>query len=95
MNKLSSIKTQLPYDFYSLDYCKPKTIVNSAENIGEVLRGDRIENSLYVFHMREVKLCNYVCRINLDKMSAKNCKESQERNSSQRSHNEKTYFLSN
>jgi transmembrane 9 superfamily protein 2/4 len=48
VNKLSSIKTQLPYDFYSLDYCKPKTIVNSAENLGEVLRGDRIENSPYV-----------------------------------------------
>jgi transmembrane 9 superfamily protein 2/4 len=48
VNKLSSIKTQLPYDYYSLDYCKPAEIVNSAENLGEVLRGDRIENSPYV-----------------------------------------------
>jgi len=75
VNKLSSIKTQLPYDYYSLNYCKPKTIVNSAENLGEVLRGDRIENSPYVFHMREEKLCNYVCRIKLDAKSAKNFKE--------------------
>jgi hypothetical protein len=47
VNKLSSIKTQLPYDYYFLDYCKPKAIKNSAENLGEVLRGDRIENSVY------------------------------------------------
>ena len=47
VNKLSSIKTQLPYDYYFLDYCKPEAIKNSAENLGEVLRGDRIENSVY------------------------------------------------
>lgn len=48
VNKLTSIKTQLPYTYYSLPYCKPKEIVDSAENLGEVLRGDRIENSPYV-----------------------------------------------
>jgi transmembrane 9 superfamily member 2/4 len=47
VNKLSSIKTQLPYDYYFLDYCKPEAIKNSAENLGEVLHGDRIENSVY------------------------------------------------
>jgi Endomembrane protein 70 len=48
VNKLTSIKTQLPYSYYSLPYCKPNVIVDSAENLGEVLRGDRIENSPYV-----------------------------------------------
>ena len=47
VNKLTSIKTQLPYEYYSLDYCKPQKIENVAENLGEVLRGDRIENSPY------------------------------------------------
>lgn len=47
MNKLSSTKTQLPYDYYFLKYCKPSKILNNAENLGEVLRGDRIENSVY------------------------------------------------
>lgn len=47
VNKLSSTKTQLPYDFYFLNYCKPSKIMNSAENLGEILRGDRIENSVY------------------------------------------------
>lgn len=52
VNKLTSTKTQLPYSYYSLPYCKPDRIVDSAENLGEVLRGDRIENSPYV-----VSLC--------------------------------------
>ncbi|KAI3773331.1 hypothetical protein L1987_47856 [Smallanthus sonchifolius] len=47
VNKLSSIKTQLPYDYYYLKYCKPDQIRNTMENIGAVLRGDRIENSMY------------------------------------------------
>ena len=47
VNKLSSVKNQLPYEYYSLPYCRPEKIVQSAENLGEVLRGDRIENSLY------------------------------------------------
>ncbi|XP_062087679.1 transmembrane 9 superfamily member 7 [Humulus lupulus] len=76
VNKLSSTKTQLPYDFYYLKYCKPKKILNSAENLGEVLRGDRIENSVYVFKMREEKSCTVACgRIKLDAEAAKNFKE--------------------
>lgn len=47
VNKLTSTKTQLPYSYYSLPYCQPERIVDSAENLGEVLRGDRIENSPY------------------------------------------------
>jgi transmembrane 9 superfamily protein 2/4 len=47
VNKLTSVHTQLPYRFYSLPFCTPKTIIDKVENIGEILRGDRIENSLY------------------------------------------------
>ena len=47
MNKLTSTKTQLPYEYYSMPYCRPEKIMPSAENLGEVLRGDRIENSPY------------------------------------------------
>lgn len=56
VNKLSSIKNQLPYEYYSLPYCRPEKIVQSAENLGEVLRGDRIENSLYQVRRAEVAL---------------------------------------
>ncbi|KAH7574042.1 hypothetical protein JRO89_XS03G0243700 [Xanthoceras sorbifolium] len=75
VNKLTSTKTQLPYSFYSIPYCRPKKIVDSAENLGEVLRGDRIENSPYAFKMREPQMCNTVCRIKLDAKTAKAFKE--------------------
>ncbi|CAL5048978.1 unnamed protein product [Urochloa decumbens] len=75
VNQLSSIKTQLPYSYYSLPFCKPGTIVDSAENLGEVLRGDRIENSLYVFEMMEPKMCHIVCKIAPNQEEAQDLKE--------------------
>ncbi|AES59111.1 putative nonaspanin (TM9SF), major facilitator superfamily domain-containing protein [Medicago truncatula] len=76
VNKLSSTKTQLPYTYYSLPYCTPEKILDSAENLGEVLRGDRIENSRYVFKMREPQMCNVVCKkLKLDAKTAKAFKE--------------------
>lgn len=75
VNKLTSTKTQLPYSYYSLPYCTPKQIVDSAENLGEVLRGDRIENSPFEFHMREPQMCNVVCHIVLNAKNAKALKE--------------------
>ncbi|KAL3533073.1 hypothetical protein ACH5RR_006594 [Cinchona calisaya] len=75
VNKLTSTKTQLPYSYYSLPYCAPKTIVDSAENLGEVLRGDRIENSPYVFKMRQPQMCNVVCHVVLNAKTAKEFKE--------------------
>eukprot|EP00250_Pteridium_aquilinum_P014741 c22170_g2_i1 orf=115-1797(+) len=77
VNKLTSTKTQLPYVYYDLPYCKPAKVVNSAENLGEVLKGDRIENSPYVFQMREGQLCNLVCRI--EKLSAEDAKKFKEK----------------
>jgi transmembrane 9 superfamily protein 2/4 len=47
VNKLTSKHTQLPYAYYSLPFCKPKKEKMEGENIGEKIRGDRIENSLY------------------------------------------------
>lgn len=75
VNKLTSTKTQLPYTYYSLPYCHPQTIVDSRENLGEVLRGDRIENSPYEFKMREPQTCNILCRVKLDAKTAKELKE--------------------
>lgn len=75
VNKLTSIKTQLPYNYYSLQYCHPNIIVDTAENLGEILRGDRIENSPYVFKMRETRLCNVVCKAKLDAKAANDFKE--------------------
>ncbi|GBG72242.1 hypothetical protein CBR_g11172 [Chara braunii] len=63
VNKLSSTKTQLPYEYYSVPFCKPDAIKNSAENLGEILVGDRIENSKYLFSVGDEQHCVVVCRI--------------------------------
>jgi len=62
VNSMTSIETELPYSYYSLPFCKPKDgIKKVAENLGELLIGDQIENSPYRFRMNQeesgVKLC--------------------------------------
>ncbi|KAK1288666.1 hypothetical protein QJS10_CPB19g00646 [Acorus calamus] len=52
VNSLTSIDTEIPFSYYSLPFCRPKEgIKDSAENLGELLMGDRIENSPYKFKM--------------------------------------------
>ncbi|XP_017697425.2 transmembrane 9 superfamily member 11-like [Phoenix dactylifera] len=52
VNSLTSIDTEIPFGYYSLPFCKPQEgIKDSAENLGELLMGDRIENSPYRFKM--------------------------------------------
>lgn len=62
VNKLTSVKTQLPYDYYTLPFCRPRVITTSAENLGEILEGDRIENSPYEIRMLEDMTCKVVCK---------------------------------
>lgn len=33
--KLTSSRTQLPYEYYSLPFCKPETVFYKGENLGE------------------------------------------------------------
>jgi len=51
VNKLTSVKTQLPFRYYTLPYCSPNELHVAAENLGEILLGDSIENSLYDIRM--------------------------------------------
>ena len=52
----------LPYEYYSLPYCRPEKITSKTENLGELLRGDRIENSAYSANFRVNKYCQVLCR---------------------------------
>jgi len=62
VNKMASIHTQVPYDYYALKFCKPKGGVTQAqENLGEFLTGDRIENSPYQLFMEQDQFCNILC----------------------------------
>lgn len=68
VNKLSSIHTQLPFDYYSLNFCKPlEGIKPYSENLGEFLRGDRIEKSAYDIFMMQEEFCRVVCQVDLKK----------------------------
>uniref|UniRef100_A0A9L0QYJ8 Transmembrane 9 superfamily member n=1 Tax=Equus caballus TaxID=9796 RepID=A0A9L0QYJ8_HORSE len=59
--KLTSSRTQLPYEYYSLPFCQPSTITYKAENLGEVLRGDRIVNTPFQVLMNSEKKCEVLC----------------------------------
>lgn len=67
VSKVSSTKTQVPYEYYSLPYCKPKTANFEKENIGEVISGDRIENSVYKIEAKVPKSCEVACVVKLRK----------------------------
>ncbi|XP_031479202.1 transmembrane 9 superfamily member 11 [Nymphaea colorata] len=62
VNSITSVDTEMPFSYYSLPFCQPQEgIKDSAENLGEILMGDRIENSPYQFKMKgnetEIFLC--------------------------------------
>lgn len=61
VNSLTSIETELPFGYYTLPYCQPREgIKKSAENLGELLMGDQIDNSPYRFQMN-VNETVYLC----------------------------------
>ncbi|KAK2973352.1 hypothetical protein RJ640_015107 [Escallonia rubra] len=65
VNSLTSIDTEIPYGYYSLPFCKPSEgVKDSAENLGELLMGDRIENSPYRFKMYTNESEIFVCKSN-------------------------------
>lgn len=63
--KMTSVHTQLPYEYYSLPFCLPKGglqfVHYKSENLGEVLRGDRIVNTPYDLKMAENTPCTLLC----------------------------------
>ena len=64
-NKVTSTKTQVPYDYYDLPFCKSKHTHSKAENVGGRLSGDTSTNSPY-----EVCLPGYVFLVNSSGLTA-------------------------
>jgi len=68
VNKLTSVHTQIPYDYYSLKFCRPRGGIKTArENLGEFLSGDLIENSPYHLFMEHDQFCKVLCQMDLSK----------------------------
>lgn len=65
VNSLTSFETELPYDYYSLPFCKPpegiRKIANTA-NLGTIIAGSRMENSVYNFIMMKKELAIPACK---------------------------------
>lgn len=60
--KMTSSQTQLPYEYYSLEFCRPKNgMIYKSENLGEVLRGDRIVNTAFDVKMAADSPCRMLC----------------------------------
>nr|CAH8872250.1 unnamed protein product [Trichobilharzia regenti] len=60
--KLTSYVTQLPYEYYKVPFCRPKQLIEyPPENIGEILRGDRVVNTPFGIKMAENRGCSQVC----------------------------------
>jgi len=77
VNKLSSVHTQVPFNYYSLKYCHPHGgIVPYSENLGEFLSGDRIENSPYEISMLEDSFCKVLCQMKLNRAASEDFKRS-------------------
>jgi len=66
VNKLTSSKTQVPFEYYTLPYCKPDHVEHKVENLGEVLKGDMIESSPYEIYMQTSFECKVLCTVQLN-----------------------------
>lgn len=51
----SSKRPKLPYEYYYLPFCRPSKLRNTRENLGEVLRGDRITNTPYIVRSHDAE----------------------------------------
>ena len=62
--KMTSAHTQLPFEYYSLEFCKPKSGVVEyfSENIGQIIRGERIVNTPYIIQMNTNAECKVLCQ---------------------------------
>lgn len=61
VNKIESTVTQLSYRYYDLPFCMPEEVEDENENLGEILAGDRIENSLYKLFAKYNEYCKTLC----------------------------------
>eukprot|EP00931_Biecheleriopsis_adriatica_P046959 TRINITY_DN2702_c0_g2_i1.p1 TRINITY_DN2702_c0_g2~~TRINITY_DN2702_c0_g2_i1.p1 ORF type:complete len:618 (-),score=98.58 TRINITY_DN2702_c0_g2_i1:85-1938(-) len=66
-NKLTSIKNPIPFSYYRLKHCVPEEGIKvKAENLGEHLSGDLIQNSAYKIRLLEDVHCELLCTQTLE-----------------------------
>uniref|UniRef100_A0A0D3H330 Transmembrane 9 superfamily member n=1 Tax=Oryza barthii TaxID=65489 RepID=A0A0D3H330_9ORYZ len=78
VNELMSIEIQITYSYYSLPFCRPDNLTESAPTLWQLLHGDRQQRSPYQFEMRVPKKCQIVCRVLVGEKEAKELMEKME-----------------
>lgn len=64
VDKLDSARTELPFDYYYLNFCRPNNTQQRHENLGQILQGDRIQPSKYTLQMKKDVVCAKLCEQN-------------------------------
>ncbi len=73
VNELDSVETQIPYDYYMLNFCHPEDgIHNNFENLGSMLLGEKTQNSPYKIYMGINISCERICSRTLDRPDVNN-----------------------
>eukprot|EP01059_Diplonema_ambulator_P032424 TRINITY_DN634_c0_g1_i2.p1 TRINITY_DN634_c0_g1~~TRINITY_DN634_c0_g1_i2.p1 ORF type:complete len:643 (+),score=157.51 TRINITY_DN634_c0_g1_i2:102-2030(+) len=61
VNSMRSLYEAVPLDYYDLPYPRPNSIIQDpSENLGQLLMGDKLQNTLYSFRINESKTCQFV-----------------------------------
>lgn len=63
VNRLDSVESVLPYEYNAFGFCRAEGKKRPSENLGQVLFGERIEPSPYVFSFKKNEECKYVCTV--------------------------------
>ena len=66
VNKLTSVRWQVPYSFYSIPFCQPHVAQYAPENLGEVLQGSVIQNAPFELRLGVGGL-RALCKVQLDR----------------------------
>uniref|UniRef100_A0AC34FJ01 Transmembrane 9 superfamily member n=1 Tax=Panagrolaimus sp. ES5 TaxID=591445 RepID=A0AC34FJ01_9BILA len=77
--KLTSVKAVVPYEYYSIPFCRPAGELHyKSENLGEVMRGDRIVNTPYEVFMKKDETCKSLCSATKNPVKSLNTEESEQ-----------------
>lgn len=75
VNSLTSVRTQIPKNYYRLPFCKPNGGPKMAsENLGEFLTGNKIQTSPYTINMKKDVYCQVICQVKLTLHDTKDLK---------------------
>ncbi|CAD8178519.1 unnamed protein product [Paramecium octaurelia] len=74
INEMTSDSTQLPYDYYDLDICKPESTENQNQNIGSMILGTLTQQSKYQIFMNYELIDEIICAKNFTQTEQNNLK---------------------